>query len=165
MTQALICLDGYRVGDVLDAAATTLHPSLTWLLLFVSDTRPEEEVARALSRLPGRGPGRHRAEARLHDADQWSEAQVQAEARTWLTRTGREAELIVTSGRPEREILRVAEERGVGVIALGGGRGLAGRYPGPGSYPLSPVARYVIDHARGDVLLLRRYVAPADRRA
>jgi nucleotide-binding universal stress UspA family protein len=165
VTKALICLDGYRVAEVLDAAYSTLDPSLVWLLVFVSDTRPEAELTRALSRLPGRGPGRQRAEARMHETDQWSEASVREEARAWLTGAGREAEMIVTNGRPEREILRVAEERGVEVVALGGGRGLPGRYPGPGPFPLSPVARYVVDHARCDVLLLRRYIEAADRRA
>lgn len=162
---ALICLDGYRVAAALDAAAGALNPGLPWLLLHVSDTRPGEELAHALERLPGRGPGRHRAEARMRHVAEWSEAEVRAATDTWLATAGRAAELVVRRGRPEQEILRVAEERAVALIALGGGRGLPGRYPGPGPYPLSPVARFVIDHAICDVLLLRRYVAEADRRA
>jgi nucleotide-binding universal stress UspA family protein len=163
MELALICLDGYRVADVLDAAAATLQPSLGWLLLYVSDTRPEEELAHALERLPGRGPGRGRAAERARHVAEWSEEDVRGAVAGWMARSRREAELIVTRGHPEREILRVADERGIDVVVLGGGRGLPGRYPGPGPYPLSPVARFVVDHARGDVLLLRRYVAAADR--
>jgi nucleotide-binding universal stress UspA family protein len=165
MSLALICLDGYRVADALEAAAEALNPSLQWLLLIVSDTRPGEEVTHALERLPGRGSGRHRAEARMRHVVEWSEEQVRAEALHWLETMRWTAELVVTRGRPEREILRVAEERDITLIALGGGRGLPGRYPGPGSYPLSPVARFVIDHARCDVLLLRRYVVMGDRRS
>lgn len=165
MTAALICLDGYRVAEELDAAAAALHPALDWLLLFVSDTRPAEELGHAMARLPGRGPGRHRAEARIRHVAEWSEEDVRAAATSWLETSGRRAEILVTQGRPEREIIEVAEARGVAMIALGGGRGLPGRYPGPGPYPLSPVARFVIDHARCDVLLLRRYVAEGDRRS
>lgn len=165
MTTALICLDGYRVAAVLDTAAAALNPSLSWLLLHVSDTRPADELGHAMERLPGRGPGRQRAEARMRHVVEWSNDEVHAAAGNWLLSSGHAAEVLVTRGRPEREIIRVAEERGVALIALGGGRGLPGRYPGPGPYPLSPVARYVIDHARCDVLLLRRYVAEVDRRS
>jgi nucleotide-binding universal stress UspA family protein len=165
MEQALICLDGYRVAEVLDAAAATLNSSLGWSLLYVSDIRPEAELAHALHRLPGRAPARGRAAERARHVAEWSEADVRAAVAAWLARTERAAELIVTRGHPEREILRVAEERGIAVVVLGGGRGLPGRYPGPGPYPLSPVARFVVDHARCDVLLLRNYVASADRRA
>ena len=164
MELALICLDGYRVANFLDAAAAALAADTTWLLLYVADTRAEEELAHAMVRLPGRGPGRARAAERMHDTDTWSEADVRGAAAAWMSRTGREAELIVNSGRPEREILRIAAERDAGLIVLGGGRGLPGRYPGPGPYPLSPVTRFVVDHAVCDVLLMRRYVAESDRR-
>ena len=164
MTTALICLDGYRVAALLDAAAATLSPALDWLILFVADTRPAEEMAHAMARLPGRDPGRHRAEQHMRHVAEWSEEDVRAAAESWLVSSYRPVELLTARGRPEREIIRVAEERGVPLIALGGGRGLPGRYPGPGPYPLSPVARYVIDHARCDVLLLRAYVNDEDRR-
>lgn len=165
MTTALICLDGYRVGVVLDAARAALNPAAAWLLLHVADTRPEQELARALDRLPGRGPGRKHAAERMHHVAEWSEAEVRLAVEAWLAVADRGAEVVVARGRPEREIVRVAAERGAGLIVLGGGRGLPGRYPGPGPYPLSPVARFVVDHAACDVLLLRRYVAEADRRA
>jgi nucleotide-binding universal stress UspA family protein len=164
MTLALICLDGYRVAEALDAAAATLNPSLAWLLLHVADARPAEELARALERLPGRGLVREQAAAKVRHVVEWSEADVRAAVAAWEAARGRSAELLVTSGRPEREIIRVAEERGVALIALGVGRNLPGRSPGPGPFLLSPVARYVIDHARRDVLLLRRYIGEADRR-
>jgi nucleotide-binding universal stress UspA family protein len=164
MEQALICLDGYRVPALLDTAAASLNSNLFWVLLHVADSRPTLEVERALHRLPGRGPGKRLAEAHMRHTTEWSIDEVRAEISSWLAGTGRVAEVVLSEGRPEREILRVAEARGINLIALGGGRGLPGRYPGPGPYPLSPLARFVIDHARGDVLLLRSYVASIDRR-
>jgi nucleotide-binding universal stress UspA family protein len=165
MEQALSGLDGSRVADVHDAAAAALSPTLPGLLLFVADTRPEEELAHAMARLPGRGPGRHHAEERMRHAVEWGETDVRAAVSAWTARTGRDAALLVVAGRPEQEIVRVATAQHARVIVLGGGRGLPGRYPGPGPYPLSPVARFVIDHAQCDVLLLRRYVAAEDRQA
>ncbi len=165
MTTALICLDGYRVAAVLDAARATLAADATWLLLHVSDTRPDEGFGHALDRLPGRGAARDRAREKVRHVVEWSEEEVRAEAAAWLKATGLAAELLVVRGRPEREIVAVAADRRADLVVLGGGRGLPGRYPGPGPFPLSPVARYVVDHAPTDVLLLRRYVAAADRRA
>ncbi len=164
MTTALICLDGYRTADFLTAAQATLAASMEWLVLHVSDTRPVEEAERALGGLPGRGPGRHRAETHLRHSVAWSEGEVQTAAAEWLQANERTSEVLLRRGRPEREVIRVAEERAVALIALGGGHGRAGRYPGPGPYPLSPVARFVVDHARCDVLLLRGYITAADRR-
>lgn len=162
--KALIALDGYRVEAVLDEAARLLVPEADWLILHVADTRPLEEVDRALQGLPGRGPGKHRARHQLRHVQEWDEETVRAAIDAWLRRAGRSAPVLAARGRPEREIIRVAEEEAVDLLVLGGGRGLPGRYPGPGPYPLSPVARFVIDHARCDVLLLRRYVMEEDRR-
>ena len=161
--KVLICLDGYRVAEVLTTARQALSSEAEWVILHVSDTRPVEEAGRALGGLAGRGPGRERARARLRQAVEWSAAEVGSAATEWLHETGRAAEIVLARGRPEHEILRVAEELRVDLVVLGGGRGLPGRYPGPGPYPLSPVARFVVDHARCDVLLLRRYVAEGDR--
>ncbi len=161
----LICLDGYRVAEVLSEVGRALSPEAEWVILHVSDTRPIDEAERALGALPGREAGRGRAEAHLRQAAEWDEDEVRHAAARWLVEAGRTAEIVVTRGRPEREIVRVAEERHADLVVLGGGRGLAGRYPGPGPFPLSPVARFVVDHLQCDLILLRRYVAGEDRAA
>jgi nucleotide-binding universal stress UspA family protein len=155
MTTALICIRGYRVAAILDAAAATLNPALAWIVLHVVDTRPLHEVDRALGGLPVHGPGRHRAEDRLHRAAAEQDDAIHAEVEAWLRSHGRDAEFVVAHGSPEKEILRLAETRGVALIALGS------EHPGIGPHSLSPPVRFLIDHARCDVLLLRRYaVAP-----
>ncbi len=162
---ALVCLDGYQIADVLESVRSTLAAETTWLITHVRDTRSLDEAERALGGLLGRGPGRRHARQHLRHVVEASEDEVRDEAARWLRRAGISAEMLVAEGRPEREIVRVAEERSVATIVLGGGRGLPGRYPGKGHFPLSPVARFVVDHARCDVLLLRRYLAAADRQA
>jgi nucleotide-binding universal stress UspA family protein len=151
MTTALICVRGYRVAAVLDAAADYLAPGLAWIILHVVDTRPLHEVDRALGGLPVHGPGHHRAEDRLHRAAAELDDAIKDEVAAWLRAHDRQAEFVVAHGRPEEEILRLAEARGVDLIALGS------EHPGLGPQPLSPPVRFLIDHAHCDVLLLRRY--------
>ncbi|HEY7035586.1 MAG TPA: universal stress protein [Thermomicrobiales bacterium] len=151
MTTALICVRGYRVAALLDAAANALSSDLTWIVLHVVDTRPLHEVDRALGGLPVHGPGRHRVEDRLQRAAQEQDDAVKAEVAAWLHARGRDAEVVVSHGRPEQEILRLADARGIDLIALGS------EHPGVGPHPLSPPVRFLIDHAKCDVLLLRRY--------
>jgi nucleotide-binding universal stress UspA family protein len=155
MRTALICVRGYRVPTVLEAAATILVPDLAWLILHVLDSAPLDEVERALSGLVGRGPGHHHASDRLHQAATEQALDVQAEVATWLSAAGRSAELVSRPGRPELEILRLAEERDAHLIALGDD---ATATPDR----LSPVVRHVVDHARCHVLLLRPVQAERD---
>jgi nucleotide-binding universal stress UspA family protein len=153
MTTALICLRGYRVTSVLDAARQILAPEMAWVVLHVVDIRPLQEVDRALGGLPVHGPGHHRAEDRLHRAAAEEEAAIQVEVETWLRAHDRVAELVIAYGHPDQEILRICQERAVDLIALGSG------YPGLGPPPISPPVRFLIDHVRCDILLLRRYAA------
>ncbi|MER3438049.1 MAG: hypothetical protein C4346_10950 [Chloroflexota bacterium] len=148
---ALVCVRGYRVAALLDAAQAVLSPHLSWIILHVVDIRPLGEVERALGALPGRGPGQHHASTLMLQAAEELEQVVRQDVLAWLTATGRTAELVVRRGDPEREILAVANERAVDVIVLGSD------HSGPGPLPLSPPVRHLIDHARCDVLLLRRY--------
>jgi nucleotide-binding universal stress UspA family protein len=151
MKTALICLRGHRIAAVLNAAAAALSTDYEWIVLHVVDSRPLEEVDRALGGLPVHGPRRHRVEERLRQADDEQLGSVQADVITWLREHRREAVLVVVNGRPETEILRIAEERSVDLIALGS------EQSGIGPHPVSPPARFLIDHARSDILLLRRY--------
>lgn len=151
MTTALICVRGYRVAAVLDAARDVLSPSLAWIVLHVVDTRPHEEVDRALGGLPVHGSGHHRADDRLQRIAAEQGEAIRDEIAAWLQAHGRDAEIVIAHGHPEQEILHLAVERHVDLIAIGS------EHPGVGPHPLSPPIRYLIDHAPCDVLLLRRY--------
>jgi nucleotide-binding universal stress UspA family protein len=173
MAIALICVDPARVESTLDAAAATITPTFAWLILHVVDARPVEEWSEMAGRLAGRGPARDRAAARIRESTELEAGDVRTAIDAWLTANGRSAEVLLTTGHPEREIIGVALARGVDLIVLGAGDG-AHRprphkqpkpppdHPPPHPYgpprPLGPVARFVVDHAPIDVLLLRNRV-------
>ncbi len=62
-------------------------------------------------------------------------------------------------GNPEREIIRLAAAERVDLIVIDAG--IIEETPhGPGKHPLGRIARFVVDHALCDVLLVRRFAAP-----
>jgi nucleotide-binding universal stress UspA family protein len=173
MALALICVDPARIGSTLDGAAATLAPTFGWLILHVVDARPVEEWSEMAGRLAGRGPARERAAARLKDASALEANDVRAAIDDWLAVHDRMAEVLQAAGHPEREIIGLARARGVDLIVLDAGDGAQRPHPGKPPRPLKPppdhppphpfgpprppgpVARFVIDHAPSDVLLLR----------
>ena len=148
MTTALICVRGFRTSTVLDKLRERLHPSLSWIILHVIDSRPEEQPKRAPEKLPSRDDRQHQVHGRIAETSWQFHQDVRAEAEQWLADHGRAAEIVLVEGRAEHEILRIAEEFGVSIIAIGD-------LSEPGPRRLPPVAQYVVDHARCDVLLVR----------
>jgi nucleotide-binding universal stress UspA family protein len=173
MALALICVDPARIGSTLDGAAATLAPTFGWLILHVVDARPVEEWSEMAGRLAGRGPARERAAARIANSTALEAKDVRAAIDAWLAIHGRTAEVMQTAGHPEQEIVGVALDRGVDLIVLGAGDGAHRPRPDkpprppkpppdrPPPHPFGPprppgrVARFVVDHAPSDVLLLR----------
>jgi nucleotide-binding universal stress UspA family protein len=157
---ALICLSGYRLTDILDSAARLIHPELDWLLLHVTDATPIDEAQAAAAGLLGRSGWQGRVTERLEGAVADLAAEVERETASWLAahRPGRNDRFMQTIGHLEHEIIRVAEEERVDLLAIGAGLVQPGQHRGPGPVPLSPVARFVTDHARCDVVLLRSHL-------
>lgn len=164
-TTALICLSGFRLTDILDAAARLIRPDLGWLLLHVTDSTPIEEAQGAAAGLLGRAGWRNRVAARMEHAVADLAAEVERETAGWLAvhRPDRDDRFVQAVGHLEREIIRVADEAGVDLLVIGAGLIQPGQHRGPGPIPLSPVARFVTDHARCDVLLLRSHLGIDDR--
>lgn len=153
--KALICVNGRDVAGLLAATEAVLSNDTEWVLLHVVDTRPLEEAGRALGGLLARGPRPGQAERQMQMSAALNQDEVRAEIEAWLREKGWAAEVIIVSGRPEHEILRAADERGARMIVLRAGHPGPGPHRGPGPRPLGPVARFVLDHALCDVLLLR----------
>lgn len=162
---ALICLSGYRLTDTLDAAARLVHPDLDWLLLHVTDATPIAEARDAAAGLMGRTNWHGRVAERLEGAVADLAREIERETAAWLAavRPGREDRFIQSVGQLEREIIRVAEAEAVELLVIGAGLIQPGQHRGPGRVPLSPAARFVTDHARCDVLLLRSHLTLGDR--
>jgi nucleotide-binding universal stress UspA family protein len=149
MTTALICVRGYRIGDVLDSARTLLAPDLRWVIAHVIDQRAADEVIRALDGLAAHGPGHRHVEDRLRKTIDEQTQAIEAEIAAWLTARQHDAEIVIVHGRPDVEILRLVEEHQVTVIALGSTPGQGG------PIQISPPVRFIVDHAPCAVLILR----------
>lgn len=134
------------------AARVGLSPDDEWLLLHVTDTRPFEEVAGLGQGLLGRGRRAEEVLARMREVAARGADEELAWAGDWLLARGARGRLLRRAGRPEREIIAAAAEERVDLLVLGAG---LGGDRGPGRHPLSPIARFVVDHALCDVLLLR----------
>ena len=148
MNSVLICVRGFRIEAVLATLRTRLHPSMRWIVLHVVDSGPADELDRALDQLPGRGDRRPHVHDRQAQASHNLHLEVRAEIEQWLAAHGRRAEIVMAKGRPEQEILRVAHDRDVALIAIGD-------LTPPGPRRLPPIAQFVIDHASCDVMLVR----------
>ncbi len=155
-TTALLCLSGLDSDAFLDHALRRLpDPGWRFVLLYVVDTRPVDELGyRRQALFRGRlSPERL---AQLDTVADSSAADVLAEAQAYVLgqRPAATVETLVRRGRPEREIIAVANTLARPLVVLGARPGGRSAVPiGPTS--IGHVARFVLDHAPGDVLLLR----------
>ncbi len=153
----MICVGGLEIEEFLRTALSRVQ----WresggqvLLVYVVDERPPHEVREARLRFFGQqGHG----DERMAAAEASTAQEVLAEAMAICTRLGLPAERLgglTLHGRPEQEIIRAANERRASLIVVGA------RYRGAGHPLIGPesvghVARFILDHAPCDVLLLR----------
>jgi nucleotide-binding universal stress UspA family protein len=133
------------------------------VLLHVIDSGPRRALDEILHR-PGRRPppsppppppgqaaGRDPA---IDAAEQAAGEAALAEARQDAERAGFAARSELRKGRPEQVIVMLAGALGCPLIAIQAGAGSQGR-PAIGPESMGHVARFVLDHAPCDVLLLR----------
>ena len=153
---AALCLSGLDTEDFLARALRRL-PAPVWrfALIYVIDTRPAEELGylrQALFR--GRLPPDRLAQ--MTTAEDETAREVLAEARADLQGARPAAEVIIhlARGRPEQEIIRAAHDLRSDLLVVGA-RFRGGPRPASGPPSVGHVARFVLDHAPCDVLLLR----------
>lgn len=152
--RALICLSGLEGASFVERSLARLPSGeLTLILACVVDTRPIEElgyVRRALG-----WAGRPHVPPDVADAELRVAEEVLTEATAEALRLGIPADRIETHlarGRPEREIVEIAARANADTVVIGA-RHRGTPLAGPES--IGPVARYVLDHTRCDVVLLR----------
>jgi nucleotide-binding universal stress UspA family protein len=154
--RAALCLSGLDTEDFLARALRRLPaPAWRFALIYVIDTRPAEELGylrQALFR--GRLPPDRLAQ--MTTAEDETAREVLAEARADLQRSRPAAEVIIhlARGRPEQEIIRAAHDLRADLLVVGA-RFRGGPRPASGPPSVGHVARFVLDHAPCDVLLLR----------
>jgi nucleotide-binding universal stress UspA family protein len=147
----LCCLDGTNVDAIKHAIETMLRAdNITIGLIYVTDIGPHAEMERQRERLlrpPGIPPARR---------EQMRQAEASS-AQDILEEAGRAfpgAELIHSTGRPEREIVNYAAEWQADLILICP-RTIYGDKPTIGPKSIGHVARFVLDHAPCPVLLAR----------
>jgi nucleotide-binding universal stress UspA family protein len=95
-------------------------------------------------------------ERRISEAEETAAATALEEARAEAQRAGFRPHVHSERGRPEQVVLAIAEELGCQLIVIRGSEGEAGTPRlGPGS--IGHTARFVLDHAPCDVLLVRAW--------
>jgi nucleotide-binding universal stress UspA family protein len=144
--RVLCCVDGTNVEQVSKAVSTMLcAETMTIGVLYVTDTRPQEEMERHRERFlrPPHPPLPRREQMR--QAEEASAQEILEEGSRYLGG----AETLRRTGRPEREIVQAAAEWRADVLVI------CSRSPQVGGPLLGHVARFVLDHAPCPVLLVR----------
>lgn len=156
---ALICLSGLDTEEFVDRVVPHVSRNRLLVLLYVIDTRPGEELGYIARRLQAGAHAMARREAVMSAAEEETTAAVLYAAKTRFVQRGFDQGrtiLKVRRGRPEQEIIKVASQQDldIGLVVIGSSYK---RGPRPAICPASVghVARFVLDHAPSDVLLLR----------
>lgn len=151
----VLCAIGRRGGAELARRALELagaNPELT--LLYVIDSGPRrdlDQLTGPLRRGPLGGPVRTRA---IEAAEDSASADILAEAKAAAQQAGVNATTRVERGRAEQVIVAVAREMGVELLAIRA-RERPEEHPLQGPPSVGHTARFVVDHAPCDVVLVR----------
>jgi nucleotide-binding universal stress UspA family protein len=154
----LVCAIGQRGGpELIQRMTKIIGNEAECLFLHVIDTRPrrdlEDYLRGPLHRLP-----HHHKPAREEAAKAAEETAGQLAIEETLEtaqKVGLKVSSSIKQGRPEEIIVQAAQEINADLIVMWAREGAIGRPPiGPAS--IGHIARFVLDHAPCDVLLLRR---------
>lgn len=157
----ILCAIGTRGGaGLVQRALAYAKTGDDLLLVHVIDTRPRHELDRLPGPLLRHGPrgGPERAHA-LDAAETVAGEQALAEAETVARDAGMLATTRLERGKPEQMIVAVAREAAATLIVIRA-RDWAERHPGFGPGSVGHTARFVLDHAPCDVLLVRQTGQP-----
>jgi nucleotide-binding universal stress UspA family protein len=165
----VLCAIGLQGGqEVIRRVLGVIGAQHDLCLLHVIDTGPRhtlEEYLRGPSPLhrpppPGPGPLQHppppppRRERPIDEAELAAGNTALEEARQEAERAGFHFQTEMVHGRPEQVIIQMAQTWGCQLVAIQASRGTHGR-PHIGPKSVGHIARFVLDHAPCDVLLLR----------
>jgi nucleotide-binding universal stress UspA family protein len=143
---------GLRGGaELVERAAARLAPLSEMVLLNVVDSGPRRGLIDLQIRRGAPAVGR---ETSISAAEEAASQAAMDEALAAGRRLGLSVRILVERGVPEQVIVQVAQREKVDAIAIQASEGLSGR-PQIGPASVGHTARFVLDHAPCDVLLLR----------
>lgn len=149
--KVLCCLDGTNIEQISSAVNTMLNAhQLSLGLIYVIDSGPHGELERQRERylrVPALDP---RRSEQMHNAEMSAAQDILEEGTKYLPG----AELIQRTGRPEREIVTIAQEWHADLVVICP-RSPQSAGPALGPKSVGHVARFVLDHAPCPVLLAR----------
>jgi nucleotide-binding universal stress UspA family protein len=151
----VLCAVGLRSGpELVQRVAEILKAGSELLLVHVVDTGPHHDLKHLIGSLrhgPAGDPGR---ETELHAAEESAGKAALVETQEAVQAVGFTTSTSLVWGRPEAVILQIAEDEKVSLISMWAREG-AGGHPHIGPASVGHTARFVLDHAPCDVLLLR----------
>ncbi len=151
----ILCAIGQRGGpELIRRVAALAGVQAGCLLLHVIDVRPRHELEEYLrGPVHRRPPEPARAESITASEESAAQAIVQ-EALAAAQEAGLTAASLISRGQPEQIIVQAAGEKAVDLIVIRAREGAVG-HPRLGPASVGHIARFVLDHAPCDVLLLR----------
>jgi nucleotide-binding universal stress UspA family protein len=152
----VLCAVGIQNGaEMIRRVLSVIGPQHDLYLLHVIDTGPRRMLDEYL-----RGPGGTRRPPSAQGTNPIDAAEQAAgdaaleEARREAEKAGFQVQTAIERGRPEQMIVQAAAEHGCRLVAIQASEGTQGR-PHIGPESVGHTARFVLDHAPCDVLLLR----------
>ena len=151
----VLCAIGLRNGpQMVRRLLEVIGRSQHLVLLHVIDVEPRQDLAHLAGPLRQGPLGGSARQREMSEAEQTAGSQILAETLREIQRAGVTATTRLEKGIPERTIVAVAREVGASVVAICA-RELPAPHPLQGPASIGHTARFVIDHAPCDVVLLR----------
>ncbi len=151
----VLCAVGQRGGpQLVRRVVEMLFAGSELLLLHVVDTGPRHDLKHLIGSLRHGPAGASERESELHAAEESAGKAALAETQEAAQAAGFSARTSLAWGRPEEIILQLAESENVSLICIRAREGAEG-HPHIGPASVGHTARFVLDHAPCDVLLLR----------
>lgn len=151
----VLCAIGNRGGpEIVERVAERLSPEFELLLLHVVDTGPRHDLKHLIQGLRHGSTPEHVRKGELTAAEESTGTASLTEAEESARTAGLRARALLVRGRPEEIILKVANDEAVSLICISAREGAEG-HPHIGPASVGHTARFVLDHAPCDVLLLR----------
>ena len=151
----VLCAIGNRGGpEIVQRVAERLSTEIELLLLHVVDSGPRHDLKHLIKGLRHGATPEHVRRGELAAAEDSTGKASLTEAEEAARAAGFGVRASLVRGRPEELILKVANDEAVSLICISAREGAEG-HPHIGPASVGHTARFVLDHAPCDVLLLR----------